>query len=242
MDIYNPSAIGVTAGFGVPTGGTSGQILQKVDGTNYNTQWQNASATNVSQSWLLANSYVTNALVVRPADGLIYQANAAIPANTTFTIGTTGATWRRVSIGSASTPAQRFGNIRDVLIASTSTDYLGDFFFNKSYQVRFGMQLDGTVKLLACMSNFSSNDAAISPTMIVSTKNFNTTQPTWTNMFISTITAAANTTICTIPSPGIAQGIIMWPESYPPYCTRFTITRSGGYWRIVVEDLGTDQY
>jgi hypothetical protein len=28
-----------TSGFGVPTGGTSGQILQKVDGTNYNTQW-----------------------------------------------------------------------------------------------------------------------------------------------------------------------------------------------------------
>jgi hypothetical protein len=28
-----------TSGFGVPTGGTSGQILQKVDGTNYNTEW-----------------------------------------------------------------------------------------------------------------------------------------------------------------------------------------------------------
>lgn len=39
MKVYNPNAIGVTTGFGVPTGGTSGQLLQKLDGTNYNTQW-----------------------------------------------------------------------------------------------------------------------------------------------------------------------------------------------------------
>ena len=32
-------------GEGVPTGGTAGQILAKVDGTNYNTQWINAPAT-----------------------------------------------------------------------------------------------------------------------------------------------------------------------------------------------------
>lgn len=32
-------------GEGVPTGGTAGQILAKVDGTNYNTQWINAPTT-----------------------------------------------------------------------------------------------------------------------------------------------------------------------------------------------------
>lgn len=39
MEIDSPNAIGISTGFGVPTGGTSGHVLQKVDGTNYNTQW-----------------------------------------------------------------------------------------------------------------------------------------------------------------------------------------------------------
>lgn len=40
----DPGAQG-PAGEGVPTGGTAGQILAKVDGTNYNTQWINAPTT-----------------------------------------------------------------------------------------------------------------------------------------------------------------------------------------------------
>jgi hypothetical protein len=39
MEIENPRLIGTSQGFGVPTAGTSGQILQKVDGTDYNTEW-----------------------------------------------------------------------------------------------------------------------------------------------------------------------------------------------------------
>lgn len=39
MIIYSPFAVGAISGFGVPTAGTSGQILQKVNATNYNTQW-----------------------------------------------------------------------------------------------------------------------------------------------------------------------------------------------------------
>jgi hypothetical protein len=34
------------AGPGVPIGGTAGQILSKVDGTDYNTVWTAAPATN----------------------------------------------------------------------------------------------------------------------------------------------------------------------------------------------------
>jgi len=30
-----------TSGFGIPTGGTSGQVLAKIDGTDYNTEWVN---------------------------------------------------------------------------------------------------------------------------------------------------------------------------------------------------------
>lgn len=36
------------AGQGVPTGGTAGQVLAKVDGTDYNTQWVNPSGGGVS--------------------------------------------------------------------------------------------------------------------------------------------------------------------------------------------------
>ena len=39
MEIENPRLTGTSQGFGVPTAGTSGQILSKVNSTNYNTQW-----------------------------------------------------------------------------------------------------------------------------------------------------------------------------------------------------------
>lgn len=63
MDIYNPSAIGVTAGFGIPTGGTSGQVLQKVDGTNYNTQWASSAVPTGG----------TTGQILRKVDGTNYN-------------------------------------------------------------------------------------------------------------------------------------------------------------------------
>jgi hypothetical protein len=49
MRIDNPSSKGISAGFGIPTGGTANQILSKVDGTNYNTQWiDNGLSTYIS--------------------------------------------------------------------------------------------------------------------------------------------------------------------------------------------------
>lgn len=49
MKVYNPNAIGVTTGFGMPTGGTSGQLLQKVNATNYNTEWRNTNTPEYLQ-------------------------------------------------------------------------------------------------------------------------------------------------------------------------------------------------
>ena len=37
------------AGVGVPEGGTAGQVLAKIDGTNYNTEWRDEE---VSLSWI----------------------------------------------------------------------------------------------------------------------------------------------------------------------------------------------
>jgi len=39
MKIHKPTGIGLNSGFGIPTAGTSGQILAKVNSTPYNTQW-----------------------------------------------------------------------------------------------------------------------------------------------------------------------------------------------------------
>ena len=58
MKVYNPNAIGVTTGFGVPTGGTSGQVLQKVNSTNYNTQWVDEKSVTYSISETNAITWV----------------------------------------------------------------------------------------------------------------------------------------------------------------------------------------
>ena len=67
------------AGVGVPTGGTAGQILSKIDSDNYNTQWINVPATglqNVVEDTtpqlggdLDSNSYKIYATVVQPPSG-----------------------------------------------------------------------------------------------------------------------------------------------------------------------------
>lgn len=44
-------------GQGVPTGGTAGQVLQKVDSTDYNTQWADASGGGVEEAPLDADRY-----------------------------------------------------------------------------------------------------------------------------------------------------------------------------------------
>lgn len=46
------------AGVGVPVGGTTGQVLSKINGTNYNTQWTTVSGTGIVQT-IVAGSNIT---------------------------------------------------------------------------------------------------------------------------------------------------------------------------------------
>lgn len=59
------------AGQGVPPGGASGQVLSKVDGNNYNTQWANpiGSASNVI-STILTNDVLVNVTSPNYVDGI----------------------------------------------------------------------------------------------------------------------------------------------------------------------------
>jgi hypothetical protein len=42
MEIDSSNSIGISTGYGIPTGGTANQVLTKINSTNYNTQWSNS--------------------------------------------------------------------------------------------------------------------------------------------------------------------------------------------------------
>lgn len=52
-----PAGLQGTAGQGVPTGGTAGQLLSKIDGTNYNTQWAVPQADVMAAYWRVGYYY-----------------------------------------------------------------------------------------------------------------------------------------------------------------------------------------
>jgi hypothetical protein len=62
--IQGPTGATGPAGQGVPIGGTAGQVLAKIDGTNYNTQWETPSSTFLAgyatQSFVTSQGYITS--------------------------------------------------------------------------------------------------------------------------------------------------------------------------------------
>jgi hypothetical protein len=66
MEIDSPTAIGISTGFGIPTGGTANQVLSKVDGTNFNTQWVNG-VTGVTSTISISGS------TTAPTKGTVLQ-------------------------------------------------------------------------------------------------------------------------------------------------------------------------
>jgi hypothetical protein len=62
--IQGPTGATGATGAGVPIGGTAGQVLAKIDGTNYNTQWETPSSTFLAgyatQSFVTSQGYITS--------------------------------------------------------------------------------------------------------------------------------------------------------------------------------------
>jgi hypothetical protein len=103
MEIENPRLIGTSQGFGIPTAGTSGQILQKVDGANYNTQWvDNGSLATYVQAWNSSQqsfAFQTETTVTGWTNDTAFTQNAAEWNPTTGVFTATKAGWYRVSAG-----------------------------------------------------------------------------------------------------------------------------------------------
>ena len=100
-----------TNGQGVPTGGTANQVLAKIDGTNYNTQWITPSAgtsaypnielnirNNTTQSITsLGNGTSANQITFSGSSSNTTLTGGNTWNGNTFTVGATGAGWYQIN-------------------------------------------------------------------------------------------------------------------------------------------------
>ncbi|MCF6142535.1 collagen-like protein [Flavobacterium sp. K77] len=98
-------------GQGVPTGGTANQVLAKIDGTNYNTQWVTPSAgtsaypnielnirNNTTQSITsLGNGTSANQITFSGTSSNTTLTGGNTWNGNTFTVGATGAGWYQIN-------------------------------------------------------------------------------------------------------------------------------------------------
>jgi hypothetical protein len=98
MKIDNPVLLGQSSGFGIPTSGNSGQVLTKVDGTNYNTQWSDVKAVTYplsessSVTWVNLGRWTTTqtgkVLNIKVLSHVGYNALSAQPQVTELYVST----------------------------------------------------------------------------------------------------------------------------------------------------------
>ena len=83
-------ATGAT-GAGVPTGGTAGQVLSKIDGTNYNTQWvtpaSGVTSVNGASGAVTLNDGNVKSVVTALTSGTTVTVNCSLGRNFTLTLG-----------------------------------------------------------------------------------------------------------------------------------------------------------
>jgi len=83
---------------GVPPGGTAGQVLAKIDDTNYNTEWTTSSSQNASN--LISSTGLVSVNTTTPTSGQILMA-----------VNSTEATWQTPIGGDVSSVSGTSGQI-----------------------------------------------------------------------------------------------------------------------------------
>ncbi len=118
-----PTGPAGAAGQGVPAGGTTGQALTKIDGTNFNTQWTTVSGSGTVTSATVAGTARkvsvsgTCTITTSGTCTLTLPADLLLPLSTAFTAGTTAGPSLSIPSGVAPTsPASGdFWNLSGIL-------------------------------------------------------------------------------------------------------------------------------
>jgi hypothetical protein len=166
MKIDSPNAIGISTGFGIPTGGTANQVLSKINNDNYNTIWKDASSPTTP---FTASTNITRGYAVRLRDnGTIIATNTI--SGETFPIigiaqqsGTTGSTVQvavESSISEVHTgllPGYNYYSDANGLITTTGDTYVGIALSPTQINVSFSNPGGITTPSLSVIDNTITN-------------------------------------------------------------------------------------
>lgn len=143
-----PAGAAGAAGVGVPAGGTTGQVLSKIDGTNYNTQWSSAGGYSAPT---LGSTTI--------ASGTTYANVAGLTINSTTipTSATLAKTADKLSVFAATTSAEFASVISDEI--GTGNVQLSDLATNAQV-ASYTLVLADRGKLVE-MNNGSANNLTV---------------------------------------------------------------------------------
>ena len=163
-----------TNGQGVPTGGTAGQVLSKIDSTNYNSQWVTPSASSFVNTALSSpdcNTIITNGFYAcsgtptnAPRTG-IFEMIVTVSGSTVtqFVYANDGSVYARYYNG---TSWSSWANTSGIQIITTGTEYVVD-------QILDSKQVYGIQFSLGSMPNSTTKTVAI--------PNYNSAYLYWIN-------------------------------------------------------------
>jgi hypothetical protein len=125
MKIDSPTAIGTSTGFGIPTGGTAGQMLIKNSSTNYDTIWTGTTPTLVQATNTSGQSIGNNvspSIIVTGWTNLTTQnATEWNPTTGVFTATKSGTYLVSSNLTYAAKSANQSGNVSNVSVFKNST-------------------------------------------------------------------------------------------------------------------------
>ena len=123
MKIDSPNSIGISTGFGIPTGGTAGQMLIKNSSTNYDTIWTGTTPTLVQATNTSGQSISNSTTTIVTNWTNIYTQNATEWNATTgvFTATKAGTYLVSSNLTYAAKSANQSGNISNVSVFKNTT-------------------------------------------------------------------------------------------------------------------------